>query len=446
MARPASTLYQLGKLARRNRLACVALGIAVLTLAGATAVSTWMAVQASRAKSKAIVALRESVGTSGYLLDLFLESPDQPTINRQQLLERAERRLIETPIREPRVEAKVREYVGHGWHKLNYLENAEPHLARALEIRRALGVRDEDLAQCLLLMAMQRLTQGRIAEGQDALRESLAIRRERFGPNHLSGAHDSELMYFTVVYTPDEPEAQQEFERRRQLREERPVPWVRSTAGAFVLEDDFDGDSLDPAWSIEMLNCTGWTHTVGGSRLTVSDIQPAEWPTVPEPNKQSYVRLSRTFPEPLADFHLEARIGWDSEDRLEALQALMVWAYGHARHVIADEHYGDMWLQFRGARMGSVGRYGQSCRYVNSGRDTLPDKGTAELTIERVGDRVTAHWDGHELLRGISTDPLAELVIGFLWTVHAGADGKSSFGTEWIDSIRVTGTPSGAGR
>jgi hypothetical protein len=354
--------------------------------------------------------------------------------------------LIESPIREPRVEAKVREYVGHGWHKLSYLENAEPHLVRALEIRRALGVRDEDLAQCLLLMAMQRLTQGRIAEGQDALRESLAIRRERLGPNHLSGGHDSELMYFTVVYAPDEPEAQQEFERRRMLREERPVPLVPSTAGALVLEDDFDGDSLDSAWSVEMLNCTGWTHAVGGSRLTVSDIQPAEWPTVSEPNKQSYVRLSRTIPEPLADFHLEARIGWESEDRLDALQALMVSAYGPARHVIADAHYGDMWLQFRGARMGSVGRYGQSSRYVNSGRDTLPDKGTAALTVERVGDRVTAYWDGHEFMRGISTDPLAELVIGFLWTVHAGADGKSSFGNEWIDSIRVTGTPSEAGR
>jgi hypothetical protein len=441
MARPASTLYQLGKMARRHRAAFVALGFVLLALAGAAIVSTWMAVVAGRAEVRAVEALRESEGASSYLLDLFMESPDRPIINRQELLEQAGRRLIDRPLKDARVEANIREYIGHGWHKLGYLEIAEPHLARALEIRRARGVRDADLAECLLLMAMQRLTQGRIAAGQEALREALAIRRELFGPADAAGAEDSELMYWTTLYVPEEPEAVREFERRRRLREAPPLSPTSSLNVPIVFEDEFDGTTLDPEWSIESGTCAGWTHVVGDSRLTVTDIAPPARADAPEDGTAACVRLTRALDRPLGDFRVEARIGWDSEDRREALQYLVVYAFSDALLLISSVQYGDDWLQFGGARKASIGRYGPTCRHVNSGKDTLLDRGEAQLAIERIGDRFSVYWDGRELMRGLSSDPLTRIGIGFSWTVHTGLDGSSSFGSEWIDSIRVMGPP-----
>ncbi len=444
VARPASTLYQLGKMARRKKGVFVAAGLAVLTLIAATAVSVRLAVEAERARARAVGALSETEGVSEYLLDLFLESPDQATINRQQLLERAEQRLAGKPVREPRVEAKVREYIGHGWNKLNYGDLAEPHLARALEIRRALGTRDADMVKSLHLMAMQRFGQGRVPEGQGLLREALAARRELLGADHMTTVPDEELLYFAVVYTPEAPEAAQEFERRRLLREQAPVPVAGAVQGEIVLEDDFEGESLDPAWKVELLRCQGWTHAVGGSRLTVTDLEPPVRPSGPDESTHAWVRLSRRLPAALGDFRVEARLGWDSEDRLEAIQNLSVRLFGPGRHTITVEGYDDQWLQYRGGRGAQVGREGAPLRAVNSGWDSLPARGAANLTIERLGERITAYWDGHELVRGLSSDPLVEVAFDFVWTVHAGANGESFFGREWIDSIRVRGTPAPA--
>ncbi len=446
MARPASTLYQLGKMARRNRAAVVALAVVVLTLAAAAIVSTWMAYEAQDAKERAVAALAESEGTSGYMLDLFMESPDKPTISRVDLLERAERRLIENPLENPRVEANVHEYIGHGWHKLNYRDNAEPHLQRALEIRRGLGVRDADMAECLMLMAVQRLSQGRIPEGQDALREVLAIRRELFGLDHLAGEHNGELMYWTLLYVPDEPEARQELARRKALREQAPLAPSGSTSAPIVLIDEFDGNVLDPGWSLQFMNCVDWPHSIANSRLTVSDIAPSRGPATPEESTTSWVRLSRPLEQPLGDFRIDSHVGWDSEDQRGALQYLVLYAFGPASILISSVQYGDDWLQFGGARKATIGRYGAAARHVNSGQDTLPDRGEADVAIERVGELVTIYWDGRELMRGLSSDPLATIAISFSWTAHSGPDGKSSFGSEWVDSIRVSGTPSSVGK
>lgn len=441
VARPASTLYQLGKMARRNRSVFIALGIVMLTLVGATVVSAWMAVEADRARTRAVEALRESQGTSGYLLDLFLQSPDKPTINRIELLQRAERRLSENPPTEPRVEAKIREYIGHGWNKLNYLDIAEPHLVRALEIRRGLGVRDADMAQCLLLMAMQRLTQGRMAEGQDAIREALAIRRSLFAPDQVAGDPEGELMYFTTVYTPEEPEAVREFERRGLLREEKPAPIVATVDGPVVLEDEFDGDSLGPPWSVELLNSVGWTRTMEKSRLRVSDIEPKDRSSETEQIMPAVVRLCHVIEQPLGDFRVEAHIGWDSEGERGALQYVAVELFGRERVFIASVQYGDDWMRFGGARKAGIGTPGPSHHDVSSGGDSLPERGEADVAIERAGEGVTVSWDGHQLMRGVSSDPFAEVTIEFIWTVHSGVNGSSSFGSEWIDSIRVRGTP-----
>jgi hypothetical protein len=43
-------------------------------------------------------------------------------------------------------------------------------------------------------------------------------------------------------------------------------------SASIVLTDNFDGTSLDSAWTVTLTDTTGYVATVGSSRLTVTDI------------------------------------------------------------------------------------------------------------------------------------------------------------------------------
>lgn len=439
VAKPASALYYLRKMARRHAGAFTGTAVAAVALVATSVVSTWFLFETARAKDHAESALFESRSLSDYLLGVFLGSPDEPTISRTALLEKAEAQFLIMPIADPRLEAKLREYVGHGWHKLNYLDRAEPHLVRAIELRRSLGVVDADLAKSLLLLAMQRLTQGRVAEGQDLLRETLAVRREILGPGHMIEAPDHELMYFVVVYVPDEPEAARELDRRRLARMEVTARAPGTPPGALVFEDRFEGAVLEPAWSVRLSECSDWIGELDGSRLTVTAIVLPPDAERHSTAVTSTVELSRSLPMPLGDFRAEAHVGWDTAERLDALQAFAVHVSSGGRQQVASALYSDFWLRHQGSRAAYVFATEQANRLAVSGQDTLPSSGSAVMAIERMGDRISVYWNSNEIIRGVCSHPITEIELEFSRKTPAAADGVSSFGALWVESITVFG-------
>ena len=92
-ARPASRLYRIRKVVRRNRLACAAAALVGLALLTGTVVSLWQAVRATRAETLALQTRTDSEELSNFILeDLYAEL--EPT-QRFDLIARLARNVVD---------------------------------------------------------------------------------------------------------------------------------------------------------------------------------------------------------------------------------------------------------------------------------------------------------------------------------------------------------------
>jgi len=141
IARPPSVSYRLGKLTRRHRwwLSAAALFIAVLT--AGVVISSFMAVRANQAREEARAVVdflqkdilsQASVSTQavgGY-------KPD-PDVRVRVLLDRAADRISGKFSAQPQLEAAIRFTLGTVYKDLGLFPQAEPHLQRSYELRKA---------------------------------------------------------------------------------------------------------------------------------------------------------------------------------------------------------------------------------------------------------------------------------------------------------------------
>jgi tetratricopeptide (TPR) repeat protein len=81
---------------------------------------------------------------------------------------------------QPEVEAEIRATIGRAYWRLGASDKAEPHLARALELRRSrFGPDHETVAESLVDMAWCRFEQGRLSEAEAAAHDALGIYQNR---------------------------------------------------------------------------------------------------------------------------------------------------------------------------------------------------------------------------------------------------------------------------
>lgn len=187
-ARPPSLTYQLRVFARRNRLACAAIGAVFLVAVAAAVVSTGFAVQATRARNDAIgaeqVARSEAAkadAVNRFLQDMLASAdpsdgrnPADVTV--REVLDQAAATIGVGLANQPELEAALRSTVGGTYYMLGLFDQCEPHLQRALELRRARAEVDADgLAGILNQVGDLRVRQGRYAEGAELHREAVAI-------------------------------------------------------------------------------------------------------------------------------------------------------------------------------------------------------------------------------------------------------------------------------
>lgn len=434
LARRPTTRYQLAKLVRKHRALATGAAVFLAMLALLAAAASVLALQATRQRDAAVAARRESDAVSALLLDLFLGSPDVDQVSRIELLTRADRRLAESPPSDPRIEAKLREYIGHGYHKLTYVRRAEPHLKRAVEIRRELGAVDEDFVQSLVLLGMQRGVTGKPDEAAELFREALAHRRNLLGPDHIVTHPHHELRHFASIYTPEEPEVSHDREHRRRLAEMasvggEPAPLPSGVRPLF--SESFESETLGPAWALESEGVERWGRGPDPDRLHVVSIDPHD--NHPRPR----LRFLRALEAPIGDFRVQCRVAWDSAGTPLCMQDGGLMALGPARTTIAYASYTDGWNEASGGRSARIGNEDRRATYATTGHDTLPAQGEVLLTVERRGSEVRIWWNGEEILRGRSDLPLSEICLTTSFANHTDAHGRSVYGGVCFDDLRV---------
>ncbi len=189
--------YQIQKFYRKNRPALRAAAVVALLLVAATIFSTYQAVRASRSEQRVMdeSAIAKAVNEFWNKDILGQANPEvQPDrdIKLRDVLDQAAKSIEGKFKDQPLVEAAVRLSLGRALLQLNDYEAAEPHLRRALEIRRSeLGHAAMDTLEAAYsltrLLWKQSLLLGnqenqKLLDERDSLgEESLAFARTKYG-------------------------------------------------------------------------------------------------------------------------------------------------------------------------------------------------------------------------------------------------------------------------
>jgi serine/threonine protein kinase/tetratricopeptide (TPR) repeat protein len=199
---PPSAWYRFGKLARRHRAALMTAALVLAALAVGTAVSTWQAIRATRAERGTATALTEAqrrATESQAVVDFLIKdliaaaAPGQnqgPKTPVEAVLARADARVEGRFADQPLVEAAIRDALGRSYVELERHDKAEPHLNRAIALRRGhLGPEHPDtLASLYALTQMLHVRDFWNVERQKELaalcQQVVDARRRVLGPDH----------------------------------------------------------------------------------------------------------------------------------------------------------------------------------------------------------------------------------------------------------------------
>jgi serine/threonine protein kinase/Flp pilus assembly protein TadD len=207
---PPTARYRLRKFARKHRVSLtVAAGFVVLLVA-ATVVSSWQALRAKRAevlaqsrletaeaaRARAVTEVAKATAISELLREM-LSSADPyrakgADYTVRQLLDDSSIRLKDQLKDQPEVEAAIRSAIGNAYHRVSMTDKAEPHLQRALAIRRALAkdagsAAQEAFAQSLLDYSWNFYMSNKAKDGEPYAREAVAIYKQ-------CGVHDARIL------------------------------------------------------------------------------------------------------------------------------------------------------------------------------------------------------------------------------------------------------------
>jgi tetratricopeptide (TPR) repeat protein len=198
VARPPSTAYQLRKFARRHRALVGGLAAAFAVLVAGVVVSSWLAVRAARAERRAATEAAVAQAVNAFLNDDLLAAAAPSAMRGQgrdvtmrEVLDVAAERIEKAATdggrfaNKPLVEASIRITLGDTYLALGEYGRAEPHLRRALALRReALGAEHPEAAGAMSHLAALDWRQGRLDEAEPLYRQALEIGNRILGPDH----------------------------------------------------------------------------------------------------------------------------------------------------------------------------------------------------------------------------------------------------------------------
>ncbi|MCG8408005.1 MAG: serine/threonine-protein kinase [Phycisphaerales bacterium] len=182
LARPASRLYQLRKLASRHRGFVVGLTLALAAMITGT-IAHYRSILTERDNARSELEGSEEV--TKFLTDMLLSA--KPDIQGggllvHDLLDQAAAPLSENFADRPVIEARLQDTIGETYLVLGENDAAARHLSRALEIRRrVLGPRHAATAMSLQHCAMLAFAQGKNEDAERLVTEAIEIQSDLFG-------------------------------------------------------------------------------------------------------------------------------------------------------------------------------------------------------------------------------------------------------------------------
>jgi tetratricopeptide (TPR) repeat protein len=199
---PPSARYRFAKYARRHR-ATLTTGVLVgLALIAGTAVSTWQAILATRAKNLANqresetkrAAAEYSAVTEFLIQDLLAAAAPEKTLGRDvtvvEVLAKAEKKIDTAFPDQPLIEAGVRDAMASAFSSLGRFDTAQRHLSRSLDLRLSvLGSEHRETLSSMCNLAIPLLDRAKYDEARKLLEQSLEIQRRTLGaedPDTLS--------------------------------------------------------------------------------------------------------------------------------------------------------------------------------------------------------------------------------------------------------------------
>jgi len=191
IAGPESVVYQIKKFVRRNRALVTGIAAVLAVLIAGVVVSTILAIGQARARAEAERQAKISDAVSTFLRHDLLASVDPERgmgrdVTVRSFLDAASENLNGKFRNEPLVEASIRDTLGWTYRMLSEIKAAEPHLERALQIRREhLGIEHLDTLESIGSLAWLRMDQGRIAEAAELFEEGFVTSRRRWGEENV---------------------------------------------------------------------------------------------------------------------------------------------------------------------------------------------------------------------------------------------------------------------
>jgi type 1 fimbria pilin len=196
-----------------------------------------------------------------------------------------------------------------------------------------------------------------------------------------------------------------------------------------IVNDHFEGSSLDPAWNVSTTpNTSGWNYSVQGSQIKTDNIgtkSSADW---------GRVYLSQRF-DPIDDFNAQVGLSWESPN-LDSIQGVGIALYNEDRsELISGVFYLDGWVGGYGGRWWAFGDQPDDYHY---NPDPLPLNGSGTASMVRENGLVNISWNGSLLA---SAERLAQAAILELSFHYHPWYGQSPMGTMSVDYVTLEGDP-----
>ncbi len=211
-ARPPSAIYQIRMFARRNRTVFSAMVAVGAVLAIATIVSVGLLIRTNTAKNEANLQTDNANEINNFLTDDLLaavapsaEAGKGKDVLMRDVLDVASQKIGKASRPEgrfankPLIESSIRATLGETYRLLGEYTNAEPHLARARQLRlRELGEEHPDTLSSLSCLANLYHSQGRYDEAEPLFVKTLKISKRVLGeahPDTLSCMNNLAVLY-----------------------------------------------------------------------------------------------------------------------------------------------------------------------------------------------------------------------------------------------------------
>jgi serine/threonine protein kinase/tetratricopeptide (TPR) repeat protein len=188
-ARPASTIYQLQKFARRHKGLVLGIAAVFLVLIAGIIASTREAARANReaATSRAISDFLQNdlLAQASAANQAGPNTKPDPDLKVRTAVDRAAARISGRFDKQPEIEAAIRDTIGQVYLDLGLYPEARTQFDRALDLqRRVLGAKNPETLKTLNRIGYSAFLQGKYPEAEALLRQTLEMQRRVLGTEH----------------------------------------------------------------------------------------------------------------------------------------------------------------------------------------------------------------------------------------------------------------------